>query len=419
MTETKRSSTWLAVLALGLVACGGPGSIVIDNANILDGTGAAWPNGRLVVVDGVVTCLGAGADCAGPAGVDVMDADGFWVVPGLIDVMDAAGEQSDEQAAYLAFLLGVTTAAVPEVPAAPDGGPRPPTGSEDARIPAPRPAIPPDPALRPFGVFGDAIAATIPMATSGPPSRTPRDLRGLRAVSVGSGRPGSVAGLRARDGRPGPRVRAAVARAGALGRAVPAAARDEPPARTPDGDGADPGPPFCPAGRPRRQSNSMPRSTCCGISCGSFTRQAGPSLPPRMVRSRPVSRCTKRWTRWSRPGCSPEDALYAATREAARTLGLESSRGTLEPGKLGDFLIPRERSARRHLTHADGLAQSERGECCTIRPRCSTPCSTTRGAACRTTRSGSSWAAAMLLLTLFLFWRGVRRHRRSLGPRLL
>ena len=165
-----------AALALGLGACGGPGSIVVDNANVIDGTGAAWPHGRVVVVDGVLTCVAPAAECAVPAGVDVLDAEGFWVVPGLIDVEEAVEEPANEQAAYLAFLLGVTTAAVPEVPSDPDEGPRPAAGSDDPRIPAPRPAVPPATAERPFGIFGDALAAAVP-AESGPAGRAERDLR--------------------------------------------------------------------------------------------------------------------------------------------------------------------------------------------------------------------------------------------------
>lgn len=62
MTGTKRYAGALAALLAGLAACGGPGSIVVDNANIIDGTGAVWPTGRLVVTDGLVTCVGAQVD---------------------------------------------------------------------------------------------------------------------------------------------------------------------------------------------------------------------------------------------------------------------------------------------------------------------------------------------------------------------
>jgi imidazolonepropionase-like amidohydrolase len=40
-----------------------------------------------------------------------------------------------------------------------------------------------------------------------------------------------------------------------------------------------------------------------------------------------------------RAGLSPQDALGAATRTAARSLGVERDRGTLEPGKRADFLV--------------------------------------------------------------------------------
>ena len=177
MTGTKRCPAALTALLAGLAACGGPGSIVVDNANIIDGAGAAWPTGRLVVVDGLIACAGAQADCAAPAGVEVLDADGFWVVPGLIDVREAVEVPSNEQAAYLAFLLGVTTAAVPEVAERPGGEPLPPTGSDDARIPVPRAATPVEEPPYPLGLFGQALAATVPPDVSGPPSREPRHLQ--------------------------------------------------------------------------------------------------------------------------------------------------------------------------------------------------------------------------------------------------
>ncbi|WP_420633190.1 amidohydrolase family protein [Candidatus Palauibacter sp.] len=417
MTETKGSSTWLAVLALGLAACGGPGSIVIDNANILDGTGAAWPNGRLVVVDGVVTCLGAAADCAGPAGVDVMDADGFWVVPGLIDVMDAAGEQSEEQAAYLAFLLGVTTAAVPEVPAAPDGGPRPPTGSEDARIPAPRPAIPPDPALRPFGVFGDAIAATIPMATSGPPSRTPRDLRVFaRSRWVQADREALLDSARAMG-----------ARGLAFAPQLLEQERWAAPYRLPHGMNRLLEHPMV---TERIQDRLLPGRTPAEAeqldaaldvlrdfvrefhaAGGSVSTATDGALAPGLALHEEMDALVT-------AGLSPEDALYAATREAARTLGLESSRGTLEPGKLGDFLIL-ESDPRVDISLTQTVSRIGKGGVLYDPPTLFDALLDNPGSRVSDNPLRLFVGSGVLLLTLLLFWRGVRRHRRSLGPRLL
>jgi hypothetical protein len=42
---------------------------------------------------------------------------------------------------------------------------------------------------------------------------------------------------------------------------------------------------------------------------------------------------------YARAGLSPPDALRAATRTAAESLGIDRDRGTLQPGKRADFLV--------------------------------------------------------------------------------
>jgi imidazolonepropionase-like amidohydrolase len=61
-----------------------PSPRAIKGATLIDGRGGApVANATIVVRDGKIEC--AGAACVVPAGVDVVDARGMWVTPGLID----------------------------------------------------------------------------------------------------------------------------------------------------------------------------------------------------------------------------------------------------------------------------------------------------------------------------------------------
>ncbi|HEX8171787.1 MAG TPA: amidohydrolase family protein [Thermoanaerobaculia bacterium] len=58
----------------------------IAGATLLDGRGGApTVNANVIVRDGKIECAGAAAQCPVPEGVDVFDARGMWIVPGLID----------------------------------------------------------------------------------------------------------------------------------------------------------------------------------------------------------------------------------------------------------------------------------------------------------------------------------------------
>src|SRR5512140_2092224 len=59
-------------------------SLVIRNARVIDGTGAASRHGDVAVKDGVIAAVGAGL--ATPAGAREIDAGGRAVAPGFIDV---------------------------------------------------------------------------------------------------------------------------------------------------------------------------------------------------------------------------------------------------------------------------------------------------------------------------------------------
>lgn len=65
------------------------GTTLIRGATILTGTGARIDGGDVLIVDGKIA--GVGARLAAPAGAKVIEANGRWVTPGLIDVHSHLG----------------------------------------------------------------------------------------------------------------------------------------------------------------------------------------------------------------------------------------------------------------------------------------------------------------------------------------
>ncbi|HYM62766.1 MAG TPA: amidohydrolase family protein [Thermoanaerobaculia bacterium] len=58
----------------------------ITGATLIDGRGGApVPNANIVLRDGKIDCAGTAAQCPVPEGIDVIDAKGTWITPGLID----------------------------------------------------------------------------------------------------------------------------------------------------------------------------------------------------------------------------------------------------------------------------------------------------------------------------------------------
>ena len=88
----------MAVLVCGAVAAGEPYSstyqahpgspTIIRNATVLDGTGRRLDGADVLMRDGRIVAIGAGLD---GAGASVIDAQGRWVTPGLIDVHSHLG----------------------------------------------------------------------------------------------------------------------------------------------------------------------------------------------------------------------------------------------------------------------------------------------------------------------------------------
>ncbi|MGH8035467.1 MAG: amidohydrolase, partial [Lysobacterales bacterium] len=66
------------------------GPVLITNATILTGTGERLDKASLLMVDGEIAVVGT-AGVTDPGGAKVIDAEGRWVTPGLIDVHSHLG----------------------------------------------------------------------------------------------------------------------------------------------------------------------------------------------------------------------------------------------------------------------------------------------------------------------------------------
>jgi hypothetical protein len=87
-TFVKTPAGWRIAVSTAFDAPPGtpPPARAIVGATLVDGTGAApVPDAVVVVKDGKVDCAGTRAACPVPDGVEVVDARGRWITPGLID----------------------------------------------------------------------------------------------------------------------------------------------------------------------------------------------------------------------------------------------------------------------------------------------------------------------------------------------
>jgi imidazolonepropionase-like amidohydrolase len=97
---------WIA-LAVALAACAesGPATTAYVGASVLDGTGRMIPDGVILEAGGRVVGVGPRDSVAVPRGATVVELDGRWVIPGLIDGHAHASEWTLSR--YLAY--GVTS----------------------------------------------------------------------------------------------------------------------------------------------------------------------------------------------------------------------------------------------------------------------------------------------------------------------
>jgi len=132
------------VLCILATACSGtPPTIVVRGATLIDGTGAPpVENSVLVAEGGRVQCTGAAGSCTVPEGADEVDGAGFWIIPGLIDTRirlrygDRAVESDHDQ--RLGFLLGVTTTRAVGAGQEAEANRHSAIGTEDPWLPVPR-----------------------------------------------------------------------------------------------------------------------------------------------------------------------------------------------------------------------------------------------------------------------------------------
>lgn len=95
-----------------------PAALAFVNARVVDAVGGARPGRMTVVVEGR-TIARLGADVAVPRGARVIDLDGRWLAPGLID---AHTHIASRDALRRALVSGVTTARSASTPAFQDVG---------------------------------------------------------------------------------------------------------------------------------------------------------------------------------------------------------------------------------------------------------------------------------------------------------
>ena len=103
------------VLSALLQGCG-PSPIeplVLRGGTLIDvRSGVERPGTTVVIEGGWITCVGETDACPAPAGAHTIDAQGTWILPGLIDAhahLHAAGDQGLREQ-RVRFALGVTTA---------------------------------------------------------------------------------------------------------------------------------------------------------------------------------------------------------------------------------------------------------------------------------------------------------------------
>ncbi|MCH8286227.1 amidohydrolase family protein [candidate division KSB1 bacterium] len=88
----------ISVMLLTAVPASAQSDLFISNATIITGTGQTIENGSILIRDGKIARIGS--NLSAPSGVDVIDASGKYVMPGIIDLhshMGGGGNESTSQ----------------------------------------------------------------------------------------------------------------------------------------------------------------------------------------------------------------------------------------------------------------------------------------------------------------------------------
>ncbi|MDX1577885.1 MAG: hypothetical protein R3266_05350, partial [Gemmatimonadota bacterium] len=268
-------------------------------ASLIDGTGGPPVEAaRLVTEGGLVSCVGGPEDCPTPPGADVLDAEGFWIVPGLIDVNigpdDAPGTLERSR---LRFLLGVTTAGEPAH-----------AGPADLLVRSERGRAVPSRVLSALSTGGSVLLEEIPEPGDSLAARLAAELseRGVALEPRLLGRELDAAPYRLPVGL-NPLLELPL---------FTESIRTPVPERDPEEQAAV----------ERRLERARDFVRDFHAAGGSVVTGSGGVIAPGLAIHEEMRALVD-------AGLAPEDALRAATREAAVALGVDD-RGTLEPGKL-------------------------------------------------------------------------------------
>jgi imidazolonepropionase-like amidohydrolase len=94
----KRTGTIIVIAALAAVAGALPGAsaaqekaVVIRGGRVVPVSGPEIPDGAVLIEGGKIKSVGPAAEVAAPAGAEVVDAAGGWILPGLVEVLASIG----------------------------------------------------------------------------------------------------------------------------------------------------------------------------------------------------------------------------------------------------------------------------------------------------------------------------------------
>ncbi len=316
---------------------------------LLDGTGATPIPGVVIVVeDGRIRCAGAPPACEPPPGSRRVEGGGRWVIPGLIDTRThprfASSPELTELEERLRFMFGVTTTRAAGAAEGLEAARAAQARHVDAGRPVPRLIVRDDPPASGVSGLSD-LYAIAPLALdsatlgSAPDPDADPDARELWRRTLWVRADGAVLAERARE---------LAARGVWLEPLLIAEESFRGGYRIPDplvgildlGFVRTRAQEIRFAGRPedigRRLDSALVRMR--GF-VRAFHEAGGVLVTGTDRRLIPGLNLHEEIQALVRAGLTPEAALAAATRDAAAVIGAADSLGTVEPGKVADFVL--------------------------------------------------------------------------------